>query len=75
MRRCPDAASNNSGCVGGVGEGEGPCREWLQGPYCKLCNVTDTSRYYDAGESACLRESRARGNEKFGGAKTHGKTP
>ena len=34
--------------------GEGPCREWLAGPFCKLCNVSGTSRYYDPGESACL---------------------
>ena len=56
LRRCPDAAGNTSGCVGGVGEdgGEGPCREWLRGPYCRLCNVTDTSRYYNSEESACV---------------------
>ena len=54
LRHCPDAAGNNSGCVGGVGNGEGPCREWLEGPYCTLCNVTDKSRYYDEDESACL---------------------
>ena len=27
---------------------------WLTGPYCKLCNVTDGSHYYDAVESECL---------------------
>ena len=27
---------------------------WLTGPYCRLCNVTDGSRYYDADESECL---------------------
>ena len=52
LRRCPDFG-NTSGCVGGVGEGEGPCKPWLAGPYCRLCNVTDTSRYYDADESEC----------------------
>ena len=36
MRRCPDFG-DGSGCVGGVGFGEGPCKDWLGGPYCKLC--------------------------------------
>ena len=27
---------------------------WLRGPYCRLCNVTDTSRYYDPTQSACV---------------------
>ena len=42
--------------VGGdVGGNSGePCREWTTGPYCRLCNVSDGSRYYDEGESACL---------------------
>ena len=54
LRRCPDHGPR-SGCVGGgVGEGEGPCGQWLQGPYCKRCNVTDISRYYNAELSACL---------------------
>ena len=54
LRRCPDASSSESGCVGGVGDGEGPCKAWLAGPYCSRCNVTDRSRYYDADRSACL---------------------
>ena len=53
LRRCPDFGVT-SGCVGGVGDGEGPCREWLRGPYCKLCEVTDGSMYYDVGASACV---------------------
>ena len=53
LRRCPDFG-NASGCVGGVGAGEGPCKPWLKGPYCKLCNTTDTSRYYDGENSECL---------------------
>ena len=54
-RRCPDFG-NSSGCEGGVGEGggEGPCKPWLRGPYCTLCNVSDASRYYDSEESECL---------------------
>ena len=53
LRRCPDC-NHNSGCVGGVGNGEGPCKDWLEGPYCRLCNVTDTSHYYDSEKSECL---------------------
>ena len=58
LRRCPDFGSG-SGCVGGVGAGEGPCKAWLRGPYCGLCNVSDESRYYsrqarDGLDSACL---------------------
>ena len=54
LRQCADYADGSSGCIGGVSDGEGPCKEWLAGPLCSLCNVTDSSRYYDAGESACL---------------------
>ena len=54
LRRCPDFGSS-SGCSGGVsGDGEGPCKAWLTGPYCRLCNTTDSSRYYNAERSACL---------------------
>jgi len=53
LRRCPDFG-DSSGCVGGVGLGEGPCKEWLTGPYCRLCNVTDRSRYFSPDTSACL---------------------
>tara|TARA_B110001452_G_scaffold198840_1_gene168798 strand:+ start:450 stop:1427 length:978 start_codon:yes stop_codon:yes gene_type:complete len=53
LRRCPDF-SGDSSCIGGVGAAEGPCKPWTQGPYCRLCNVTDTSRYFSAGASACL---------------------
>ena len=53
LRRCPDFG-NASGCVGGVAAGEGPCKPWLEGPYCSLCNTTDTSRHYDSSSSECL---------------------
>ena len=53
LRRCPDFGSGSS-CIGGVGAAEGPCKPWTQGPYCRLCNVTDTSRYFSVGASACL---------------------
>ena len=53
LRRCPDC-DHTSGCVGGVGEGEGPCKDWLKGPYCQLCNVSDRSRYYDSEQSECV---------------------
>ena len=54
LRRCPDATAKAPGCSGGVGEGSGPCKAWLMGPYCKLCNVTVDSRYYDSDTSSCL---------------------
>ena len=53
LRRCPDAGAN-SGCVGGVRGGEGPCKPSLQGPYCQLCEVRDDSEYYNTEESKCL---------------------
>ena len=53
LRRCPDFGGVSS-CIGGVGAAEGPCKPWTQGPYCQLCNVTDTSRYFSAEASACL---------------------
>jgi len=53
LRRCPDGSKEGSGCLGGIGD-RGPCKLWLTGPYCRLCNVSDGSRYYDADESACL---------------------
>ena len=30
------------------------CGRWLTGPYCRICNVTDGSRYYDSSQSACV---------------------
>ena len=30
-----------------------PCKPWTTGPYCRVCNVTDGSRYFDSGQSAC----------------------
>ena len=38
LRRCPDAGVD-SGCVGGVSGGEGPCKQGLEGPYCQVCEV------------------------------------
>jgi hypothetical protein len=53
LRPCPDGFREDSGCVGGVGN-PGPCKPWLTGPYCRLCNVTGTTRYYDADLSECI---------------------
>ena len=41
VRRCPDAfRGNKSGCLGGSGE---PCRSTLAGPFCALCDRSNTS--------------------------------
>ena len=61
LRQCPDFSSGSeSACLGGVGM-EGLCREWTTGPYCRLCNTSDSSRYYSNSE--CLPcEAEARRN-------------
>ena len=52
LRKCPDFnAGNGSACIGGKIV---TCRPWTDGPYCRLCNVSDGSRYYDLGKSECL---------------------
>ena len=52
LRKCPDfSAGNGSACIGS-GSWIGTCRPWTTGPYCRLCNVSDGSRYYS--KSACL---------------------
>ena len=48
--QCPDGARDDSGCTGGTGS---PCKEHLQGPYCKLCNNSDVTRFYDSDVSEC----------------------
>ena len=54
LRQCPDSSGDSSGCTGGVGLGEGPCKPLLHGPYCQLCTVIDGTHYYSSGESDCL---------------------
>ena len=52
LRRCPDASSpDTTACSNTNGA---PCKPWTTGPYCRVCNVTDGSRYFDAGRSACV---------------------
>ena len=53
LRRCHDFG-DSSGCVGGVSDGEGPCKPGLEGPYCSLCTIRDRSHYYSSDDSACL---------------------
>ena len=57
VRLCPDysagRSASDSACIGS-GPWLGTCRPWTSGPYCRLCNVSDGSRYYDADQSACL---------------------
>ena len=53
LRRCPDASSpNTTACANMNGV---PCKPWTTGPYCRVCNVTDGSRYFDLGQSACVQ--------------------
>ena len=49
---CPLAASLLPLCVSLCARSA--AHRWLKGPYCRICNVTDGSRYYDAGASECL---------------------
>ena len=51
LLRCPDASDDDTACIGG---NDDLCKPWTAGPYCRLCNVTDGSRYYSTGSSACL---------------------
>ena len=51
LLRCPDASDDDSACIGGNHD---LCKPWTAGPYCRLCNVTDGSRYYSTESSACL---------------------
>ena len=52
LRRCPDASSpDTSACANMNGL---LCKPWTTGPYCRVCNVTDGSRYFDADQSACV---------------------
>jgi hypothetical protein len=52
LRRCPDASSpNTTACANTNGV---ICKPWTTGPYCRVCNVTDGSRYFDSGQSACV---------------------
>ena len=48
--QCPDGKRNSSGCIGGTGP---PCKPYLEGPYCRLCNSTGVQRFYDHDVSEC----------------------
>eukprot|EP00964_Phaeocystis_antarctica_P004990 scaffold2717_cov67-Phaeocystis_antarctica.AAC.4 len=53
LRRCPDASSpDTTACANTNGV---LCKPWTTGPYCRVCNVTDGSRYFDSGQSACMQ--------------------
>eukprot|EP00964_Phaeocystis_antarctica_P096526 scaffold62823_cov67-Phaeocystis_antarctica.AAC.3 len=53
LRRCPDASTpDTSACANNI---DGSlCKPWTAGPYCRICNVTDGSRYFDSDQSACV---------------------
>eukprot|EP00964_Phaeocystis_antarctica_P012165 scaffold6710_cov66-Phaeocystis_antarctica.AAC.3 len=53
LRRCPDASSpNTTSCANANGV---LCKPWTAGTYCRVCNVSDGSRYFDSGQSACVQ--------------------
>eukprot|EP00964_Phaeocystis_antarctica_P014424 scaffold7934_cov62-Phaeocystis_antarctica.AAC.9 len=53
LRRCPDASSpTTTACANMDGV---LCKPWTAGPYCRVCNVSDGSRYFDLGQSACAQ--------------------
>eukprot|EP00964_Phaeocystis_antarctica_P003493 scaffold1878_cov64-Phaeocystis_antarctica.AAC.2 len=53
LRRCPDASSpDTTACANMNGV---LCKPWATGPYCRVCNVPDGSRYFDSGQSACAQ--------------------
>ena len=52
LRRCPDASSpKTTACANTNGM---LCKPGTIGPYCRVCNVTDGSQYFDSGQSACV---------------------
>ena len=52
LKRCPDAASlDTTACANTNGA---RCKPFTNGPYCQVCNITDGSRYFDLGQSACV---------------------
>ena len=52
LRRCPDASlQDKSACANVNGQ---PCKPWTTGPYCRVCNVSDGSRYFDSDQSECV---------------------
>jgi len=52
LRRCPDASSPNTTACANMNRVL--CKPWTTGPYCRVCNVTDGSRYFDVDQSACV---------------------
>ena len=37
-------------CIGGAND---VCADWLSGPFCSQCNISDGSRYFDTDQRAC----------------------
>jgi len=52
LRRCPDASSPDTSACANMNSSL--CKPWTAGPYCRICNVTDGSRYFDSDQSACV---------------------
>ena len=52
LKRCPDASSPKTTACANVNGSV--CKPWTIGPYCRNCNTTDGSRYFDSVKSACV---------------------
>ena len=56
LRRCPDASSpDTTACANNGANGTQICKPWTKGPFCRVCNVTDGSQYFDSVRSACVQ--------------------
>ena len=53
VRRCPDGASAETGCVGTNGSHAAQCKDGLTGPYCRLC-LEPSGNFFNEEEGACV---------------------
>ena len=62
VQRCPDAAFNGTGCIGGSGS---PCAAGLKGAFCELC-VVEGSNFYSEATSISPASCKACANAASG---------